>query len=325
MTEEAHETKHNSPNEFLFLTWLQATTDFWSNLVQTNAQNPDDSKQVQNAAQNRFLEQWKTNLSLMKSFSQAISEPESGSSTAQSIDVLPKIFFKMTKSGWDAGFQIQKHLLEKIGKIGKRTEAYNFDNMDEEVFKASTEIYEKELQQYFQVPPLGLTRYYQERFNELLDKNNLFESTLAEFFSILYLPMEKSFKVLQEKLQSMAQEGALPKETKDHYAMWIKILEGHYMNLFKSKEYTDALHKTLSKMEDFVLAKNETMHDFLQLLPIPTNKEMDDLYKEFHLLKKRVRELEKQIKVAPKTKTVSNKVPLKLDAATRKTVKRSRV
>jgi polyhydroxyalkanoate synthesis regulator phasin len=311
MTEETHEAKQNSPNEFLFLTWLEAATDFWSNLAQTATPNPDGSKQAQNAAQNRFLEQWKTNLSLMKSFSQAMSEPESASSTAHSIDVLPKIFLKMTKSGWDAGFQIQKHLLEKIAKIGKRTEAYNFDNMDEEVFKASTEIYEKELQQYFRVPPLGMARHYQERFNQLLDKNNLFETTLAEFLSILYLPMEKSFKVLQEKLQSMAQEGMLPKETKDHYAMWLKILEGHYMNLFKSKEYTDALHKTLGKMEDFILAKNETMHDFLQLLPIPTNKEMDDLYKEFHLLKKRVKELEKQIKVTPKTKKTRNKVPLK--------------
>ncbi len=154
MTEAAPEAKQNSPNEFLFLTWLQAATDLWSNLVQTAPPSSDGSKQAQTVAQNRFLEQWKTNLSLIKSFSQGMGETESGSPTAQSIDVMPKIFLKMTKTGWDAGFQIQKHLLEKIGKIGKRTEAYNFDNMDEEVFKASTEIYEKELQQYFHVPPL---------------------------------------------------------------------------------------------------------------------------------------------------------------------------
>ena len=322
MTEEVPGINQNSPNEFLFLNWLQTATDFWSNLVQTAPQNSDGSKQAQAVAQNRFLEQWKTNLSLIKSFSQGMGETESGSPTAQSIDVLPKIFLKMAKTGMDAGFQIQKHLLEKIGKIGKRTEAYNFDNMDEEVFKASTEIYEKELQQYFHIPPLGLSRYYQERFNELLDKNNLFETTLAEFFSILYLPMEKSFKVLQEKLQSMAKEGTLPKETKDHYAIWIKILEGHYMNLFKSKEYTDALHKTLSKMQDFIQARNETLLDLLKLLPIPTNKEMDELYKEFHLLKKRVKELEKQIKNVSETKTTRNKAPRKVDVAARKTVKK---
>jgi hypothetical protein len=199
--------------------------------------------------------------------------------------------------------QIQNHFMEKAGKIGKRTEAYNFDNLDQEVFKALTDIYEKELRQYLKIPPLGLTRFYQERFNEMLDKHNLFETTLAEFLSILYLPMEKSLKVLSEKLQAMAEEGNLPKESKESYGMWLKILEGHYMNLFKSKEYTDALHRTLNKFEDFLIAKNETMRDFLQLLPVVTHNDMDDLYKEFHLLKKRVRELEKQHDISPNTLT----------------------
>jgi len=138
----------------------------------------------------------------------------------------------------------------------------------------------------------------------MLDKHNLFETTLAEFLSILYLPMEKSFKVLQEKLQQMAEEGHLPSETKESYGMWLKILEGHYMNLFKSNEYTDALHRTLNKLEDFLIAKDDAMRDFLQLLPVVTHRDMDDLYKEFHLLKKRVKELEKQLDISSNTLTV---------------------
>jgi polyhydroxyalkanoate synthesis regulator phasin len=280
--------------ESLFSSCLKNSNDIWSAL---NKVIPQPEK-LQPGANNRFLEQWQTNLNLMNSFSQALSEPETAASTANSINALPEIFLKMAKSGWEASFQLQKHLMEKAGKIGQRTEAYNFDNMDQEVFKALTDIYDKELRQYFHIPQLGLTRFYQERFNDFLDKKNVFETTLAEFLSILYLPMEKSFKVLQEKLQTMAQEGVLPKEIKDNYAIWVKILEGHYMTLFKSKEYTDALHNTLNKMEDYVLAKNESMRDCLQFLPVPTNKEMDDLYKEFHLLKKRVKELEKKVKSA---------------------------
>jgi polyhydroxyalkanoate synthase subunit PhaE len=295
MNQENNQTKGSDP---LFLSWLQAATDLWTNLSGVVPMSTNGDQKVHAAGKNRFMEQWQTNLNLMKSFSQAMSEPESAATAVNSINALPDIFLKMAKSGWEATFQIQQHLLEKAGKIGRRTEAYNFDNLDQEVFKALTEIYEKELQQYFRIPTLGLTRFYQERFNKLLDKHNLFETSLAEFLSILYLPMEKSFKVLQEKLQSLAQEGVLPKETKENYAIWVKILEGHYMNLFKSKEYTDALHNTINKMEDYILAKNEAMHDFLQFLPIPTNKEMDELYKEFYQLKKRVKELEKKVGAA---------------------------
>ncbi|HQP25872.1 MAG TPA: poly(R)-hydroxyalkanoic acid synthase subunit PhaE [Smithellaceae bacterium] len=288
-------------NESSIFPWLKDATDMWLNLAQAVPSGTDSALKTQTAVQNRFTRQLETNLNLLKSFSRMMSEPESASAAANSFSALPEILLKMAGSGFDVAMQIQNHLMEKAGNIGKRTEAYNFDNLDQDVFKALTEIYEKELRQYLKIPPLGLTRFYQERFNELLDKHNLFETTLAEFLSILYLPMEKSFRVLQEKLQEMAEEGHLPSDTKESYGMWLKILEGHYMSLFKSKEYTDALHRTLNKLEDFLIAKNDTMRDFLQLMPVVTHRDMDDLYKEFHILKKRVRELEKKITVLQKS------------------------
>jgi polyhydroxyalkanoate synthase subunit PhaE len=291
------DNNQNKETDFLFPPWLKTSFDTWSKLAQTKPNTEDDHGQKsQTGAGNRFSEQWQKNVKLMKSFSQTMSEPESTAAVINAINTLPEIILKMAKSGWEAYFQTQQRILEKAGKIGQRVEAYNFDNLDQEVFKALTDIYEKELRQYFHIPQLGLTRFYQERFNELLDKQNIFETTLAEFLSIIFLPLEKSFKVLQEKLQTMAQEGVLPKEAKENYAIWIKILEGHYMSLFQSKEYTDALHNTVDKLEDFILAKNQTLQDILQFLPVPTTKEMDELYKEFYQLKKRVKELEKKVK-----------------------------
>ena len=290
-------------NESSIFPWLKTAADMWLNMAKTMPPSSDTTLKTQTAVQNRFAEQLETNLNLLKSFSRMMSEPESASAAANSVSALPEILIKMARSGFDAAMQIQNHLMEKAGKIGKRTEAYNFDNLDQDVFKALTDVYEKELRQYLKIPPLGLTRFYQERFNELLDKHILFETTLAEFLSILYLPMEKSFKVLQEKLQEMAEQGHLPSEAKESYGMWLKILEGHYMNLFKSKEYTDALHRTLNKLEDFLIAKNDAMRDFLQLLPVVTHKDMDDMYREFYLLKKRVKELEKQLGISPNAMT----------------------
>ena len=203
----ADENAQSKNMESFFQSWLKSPADFWLNLSPSTPSSTDKDQKQGPVPKNRFMEQWQTNLNLMKSFSQAMSEPESAKAAGKSISTLPDIIFKMVQSGLEAGFQTQKHILEKAGKIGQHTEAYNFDNLDQEVFKAFTDIYEKELRQYFHIPQLGLTRFYQERFNNLLDKHNLFETTLAEFLSILYLPMEKSFKVLQEKLQAMAEEG----------------------------------------------------------------------------------------------------------------------
>jgi hypothetical protein len=297
----ADEDKQSPFNESSVFQWMQTAVDMWLNMAKAIQPNSNTTPGTQNAVQNRFTKQLDTNLNLLKSFSRMTSEPETASALANSFIALPEILLKMAKSGFEAALQIQHHLIEKAGKIGKSTEAYKFDNLDQEAFEALNNVYEKELRQYFKIPPLGPTRFYQERFNEMLDKYNLFETMLAEFLSILYLPMEKSFKVFQEKLQQMAEEGNLPKETKESYAIWIKILEGHYINLFKSKEYTDVLHRTLNQMEDFITVRNKTLEDFFQLLPIVTHKEIDDLYKEFHLLKKRVKELEKQLDISPNT------------------------
>jgi len=289
------ENKETTPAN---LFWPQAMTSFWSNVLKTMPSGSETEQTAQGAKTNRFLEQWQTSLNVMKAYTQMMSEPEHTDTTVKSMNVLPEIMLKMAKSGWEASFQLQKNLLEKAGKIGQRTEAYNFDNLDHETFQALADIYEKEFRQYLQVPPLGLMRFFQERFNALLDKKNIFESTAAEFLSILYAPMEKASKVLQEKIKTMAEEGKPPKEAKEVYNIWIKILEGHYLSLFKTDLYLNSLHKTLNTMEDFLLAKDKTLRDFLMLIPVPTNQEMDDLYKEFHILKKRVKELEKKVKSA---------------------------
>jgi polyhydroxyalkanoate synthesis regulator phasin len=46
-------------------------------------------------------------------------------------------------------------------------------------------------------------------------------------------------------------------------------------------------------MEDYMVARQELFRDTLQTFQMPTNKDMDDLYKELYRLKKRVKQLEK--------------------------------
>ena len=99
---------------------------------------------------------------------------------------------------------------------------------------------------------------------------------------------------MQDELARMADQGKLPESSKDYYRMWIKVLEGHYMTLFKSPGYTHTLGKTLDAMSAFMVARKEILEDALQALPVPTQKEMDELYREIYLLKKRVKELEKK-------------------------------
>jgi len=55
------------------------------------------------------------------------------------------------------------------------------------------------------------------------------------------------------------------------------------------------LKKTIDTVVRYRNTRDELMYDLLKHVPVPTNQEMDELYKEFYRLKKKVRTLEKKV------------------------------
>ncbi|MDI9569189.1 MAG: poly(R)-hydroxyalkanoic acid synthase subunit PhaE [Pseudomonadota bacterium] len=277
--------------------WMKASTDFWTSLLKAlpAAAPAFKAAEVGEGIKNRYAESMESAIKRLKTTQAAFNDPQVADAVLKGLNTMPEFIMKIARAGWEAAAKLQKQAMEKAGKIGQKTEAYQFENLDQDVFKLWREIYEEEFRQYFQVPQLGLTRYYQERMNRLADQANILQAALSEFFYLLYLPMEKSTQVLQDKVEELSKEGKAPEKTKDYYNLWVKILEGHYMNLFKSPEYLAALREMLDQVENFANAKNEVLQDILQSLPVPTNRDMDDIYKDLYLLKKRVRVLEKEL------------------------------
>jgi polyhydroxyalkanoate synthesis regulator phasin len=276
-----------------FADWLKSGNDLWSIFMKMAPVAPDAKSEK--GAKGRNVESWENTMKMWQSLSSTLSEPDTANAVFKGMGTLPDVFMKIAEATWDACFEMQKKNIERAGKIGQQVEARQFESVDQEMFKALKEIYEQELRQFFYTPQLGLTRSYQERFNQFLDKLNLMHVVGAEFLSILYLPFEKSFKGVQQQLDALAKEGKLPKETKQYYNMFIKVLEGHYMTLFKSPEYRKTLSELFNHLSEFIISKNEVLQDILQALPVPTYKEMDELYKDLHILKKRVKYLESQL------------------------------
>ena len=234
-----------------------------------------------------MLKTWQT-------LSSAASDPGAVDAISKLTHALPDVLQKMVMTGWKGFFQLQQQWLEKSGRFGQSTGAYSFENLDQETIKSWTQVYENEIRQFFAIPQLGLTRLYQEKFYQAADRFNRFQAAFVEYLQMFYLPMEKSFNVLQDQVAQMAQEGKLTEDYNAHYRLWIKILEGHYMTLYKSPEYVAVMGKTLSALEEYLQSRDSIIQDMLKAMAVPTQKDMDDLYREIYQLKKKVRKLEKQ-------------------------------
>jgi hypothetical protein len=284
----------------LFTDWIKSSTDLWASMLKMAPAAPDVPAEAagKKPVRSRPMESLESATRMWQSLTSVMSEPAMADAALKGLNALPDIFLKAAQASWDVCFQMQKGSIEKAGKIGQKVEAYHFENLDPESFKALKEIYEKEIKQFFYIPQLGLTRFYQERVGIFVDRLNLMEATLGEFFSMLNLPFEQTNKVMQQELERLTREGKVPKESKALYNLWVKILEGHFMTLFKSPEYSQTLADLFIKVTDFIVAKNEVFQDILQILPVPTHKEIDELYRDLHILKKKVRELESQVNPA---------------------------
>jgi hypothetical protein len=295
-----NENEHDKfgPENF-FADWIKTSTAVWESISSMwSAFNPaydgspDPNKDDQTG---RFQESLKSTQKTWKVWSQIVTEPETVETLFKETGMLPEIFFKIAQTGLNSFVHLQRQWLEKAGRFQESTKSYAFKDIDEDAIKVWSELYQTELRKIFNIPQVGLMRFYQEKMIRSVDKFNIFQSNLTEFLHLLSLPMEKSIQILQEKLAQLADEGNLPEDSKVYYQMWIKILEGRYMTLFQSPKYTTSLNNILHAMSEFSEAKKELLQDtLLYMLPVPTQKEMDELYKEIYLLKKRIKELEKR-------------------------------
>ncbi|WDN90665.1 polyhydroxyalkanoate synthase subunit PhaE [Desulfosarcina sp. BuS5] len=286
-----------------FSEWLNSANEFWGSMgkiwqdsLQTGCASATQDKSDNGGNQKG----WESAFRMWRLFASVLAEPSFAGTFLKGINAMPDTFLKVAGTGLTGFLQFYQQWQEKAGRMGKNTKAYSFDHLDQEMFTAWKELYEQEIRQFLKIPQFGLLRGYQERFMEGLDDFNIFQSSMGEFIHLLSLPIEKSFNVLQQQLEELEKNGEFPSDPHEIYRLWVKILEGHFMTLFKSSEYGESLARALKDMGLFISAKDNFLHDVLQSLPIPTNKDMDELYKDLYLLKKKVKELDKKFAAGSK-------------------------
>lgn len=292
----SEQNSFGDPQE-LFSAWVKTVGDFWQGAFK--AWSPEAATQSPGENKNKFKSaNFQGNLSAALNAFQAaaagLNDPAAMQSLFKGAGAMPELLARLAQNSLGSFAQMQQKLFESAGRIGKSAEAYKFEDLDQNIFRSWGEIYEKEFKQFLKVPQLGLTRLYQEKGNLALDKFMVFQTALAEFSRLLALPVTRSFNVLQAELGELADKGELPEDSRVYYNMWVKILEGHYMTLFQSPEYISSLGQTLSAMAEFAQARDDLVADFLAVLPIPRQKEVDELYEEIYRLKKRIKTLEKK-------------------------------
>ncbi len=211
------------------------------------------------------------------------------------IGSIAEVWMNLAKTGFGGYLSFQEQWLALLKSNMPGLDSSSSHAWMKDVFKAWGDFYEKGVRQFVTAPPVGLTRYHQERMAELLDKFSQFQTKMAQFLSLLVVPMDRSIEGMREAMEALPRNGDGLTETRECYQTWLKMLEGYYIALFNSDEYTGTLNSTMEALEEFTVARQKFVEAFLRVSFIPTSTDFDDLSREVYLLKKRVKELTKKL------------------------------
>lgn len=291
-------TEGGIDSEQIINTWIDNASRIWESIVQKSAKTDDGEKETlftHSDTAKKAYKAWEPAMKTWNEFASKMNKKEMIDNMMEGNRAGTENFHKLLKSGLDGYSFFQKRWMESAKNISGIFKSHQFEGMGgSEIFDLFTDIYKKEISKFLSIPPLGLSREYQAKLQQMIDKSNIFHVKLMEFLYFLYIPFEKSFKVVQDSLAAMADEGSLPEDSKEYYQMWLKQLENHYMSLFKSNEYRKALGKVVDAMSDFVAARQQIIQDSLKAFGVPVENDLDELYKDIYTLKKRIRTLERE-------------------------------
>ena len=266
-----------------FTDWMKNSTDLWGQISQKGFGSFESMMEADNKKNSQGKEWWDS----------AFKTWEKATPDFVNTDKQVNEFSNVIQKGWKSFLDIQQKMFENISDDnGKKQE--NKSKIDEKMFNVWGSLYNNEISKIFSVPQLGLNREYQEKIANLCDKLNRFQIKNSEFMNLLFIPVKNAARDMQKEFMELAKKGELPKNNEEFYKEWIKKLEKSYNEIYQSSEYSRVMGGTLFAMSEFVSVRDDLLQNMMKTLPIPSQTDMDDLYKDIYKLKKRIQTLEKE-------------------------------
>lgn len=214
----------------------------------------------------------------------------------ESVEIYQKTFYNFFQPWLDSSGDLR----EKFKGVFKGDrEAYA------DFLRTWREVYQQTYGKIFRVPAFGLSRESFEKLMGSMDTYLQYLAAVNEFTATLYKIGYEAMEDLLKKFRDLYARGKAPKSFKEFYQMWWQANEEAYFELFKTDSFARLQGEVVDAQVRFKKRYDEWLEEFFRLLPVPTNNEMDSLYKTVYDLKKTIREQGKKIdKLCEKLKSL---------------------
>ncbi|MBI5501596.1 MAG: hypothetical protein HY907_15235 [Deltaproteobacteria bacterium] len=153
--------------------------------------------------------------------------------------------------------------------------------------------YEETLGRIFHLPSVGPARQLIDKHMRGVDASVKYQAALADFYGKMVQPGMEALHELAAKTQELAKGPMTPETFEKFYQLLLKTVEQRFGMLFRSPPFLAALEHTMHASLEFHSQMNSLLEEQLKGTPIVTRRELDDVLRELHELRREVRSLNK--------------------------------
>jgi class III poly(R)-hydroxyalkanoic acid synthase PhaE subunit len=183
--------------------------------------------------------------------------------------------------------QIDEDILKRIF-AGDSTAYVDF-------FNAINEKYDETFAKFFNMMVMGMNREANEEQLQAVGSYIKMLFSAGTLVAMVADASKDSAKALLDHYQKEIKDGKAITTFRDFYNLWYRVTEDIMLELLNTDAFSKAFGDFSDKYSKFLISNNKVLERMLSPLPIPTNKDMDSLYKTVYDLRKDVRDLHRAI------------------------------
>lgn len=159
----------------------------------------------------------------------------------------------------------------------------------EKISQSTLAFYQDQVGKYLAVPQLGLPREALQQIMSAVDAYHRLLGAMSDFGLKFSLPLKKSLEVLSQVIKDREKAGDDFKNAQEIVGLAVTLLEKNVDDFLKSAEGGKGV---VQMVEAYLEVKEKTdavLSQVYKFLSLPTKREMEDVYKRIHDLRKKTR------------------------------------
>jgi hypothetical protein len=151
-------------------------------------------------------------------------------------------------------------------------------------------LYQESVGKYLAAPQLGIAREALQQMNNAITAYHQFLVETGEFSIVFGAPLKTSMEILQQAIKEREGTDEEFKSAQEVYNFALKIFDREYDDWLKSPEGVRSVVSLVDKYLDYRKQLNPARDGWFKSLSIPTQREMEDVYRGIYDLKKKSRQ-----------------------------------